>query len=286
MTHTLVTFPSGSLTERATVRSVTVENGCRWVVTDRTPFHPVDPGWPDQGPDHGTLDRDGRPCAVVDCVVGASDGTTLFVGADVPVRRGEPGWSFVVVHIMDAGAPDLAPGDEVTLTVAAEHRSALSAGHTGCHLAALALNAALAGRWRKTPRLDGLGRPLPARVTIYPPFYTDHGLNLRLAEGVFINQNCTFLDYAGIRLAERVMIAPKVTFITVGHPVDTDDRRMFLTGGPIDVAENVWIGAGATILPGVSIGRDAVIAAGSVVAEDVPASSLVTGPKATVRRQW
>jgi alanyl-tRNA synthetase len=159
MAHTLVTFPSGSLTERATVRSVTVENGCRWVVTDRTPFHPVDPGWPDQGPDHGTLDRDGRPCAVVDCVVGASDGTTLFVGADVPVRRGEPGWSFVVVHIMDAGAPDLAPGDEVTLTVAAEHRSALSAGHTGCHLAALALNAALAGRWRKTPRPDGLGRP-------------------------------------------------------------------------------------------------------------------------------
>jgi acetyltransferase-like isoleucine patch superfamily enzyme len=131
-----------------------------------------------------------------------------------------------------------------------------------------------------------LGRPLPARVTIHPPFFTDHGLNLALAEGVFINQNCTFLDYAGIRLAERVMIAPKVTFITVGHPVDTDDRRMFLTGGPIDVAENVWIGAGATILPGVRIGRDSVIAAGAVVADDVPERSLVTGAKATVRRSW
>ena len=131
-----------------------------------------------------------------------------------------------------------------------------------------------------------LGHPLPERVTIYPPFYTDHGLNLDLAERVFINQNCTFLDYAGIRLGERVMVGPKVTFITVGHPVDTEERRVWLTGAPIDVAENVWIGAGATILPGVSIGRDAVIAAGAIVADDVPAASLVTGTKAAVRRQW
>jgi acetyltransferase-like isoleucine patch superfamily enzyme len=131
-----------------------------------------------------------------------------------------------------------------------------------------------------------LGRPLPPRVTIYPPFFTDHGRNLELAERVFINQNCTFLDYAGIRLGERVMVAPKATFITVGHPVDTDDRRIWLTGGPIDVEENVWIGAGATILPGVTIGRDSVIAAGAVVADDVPPRSLVTGTKAAVRRTW
>lgn len=102
-----------------------------------------------------------------------------------------------------------------------------------------------------------LGKPLPARLTIYPPFYTDHGLNLDLGERVFINQGCTFLDYAGIRLGDRVMVGPKVTFITSGHPVDPEERRLYLTGAPIDVAENVWIGAGATILPGVSIGRDA-----------------------------
>lgn len=131
-----------------------------------------------------------------------------------------------------------------------------------------------------------LGRPLPPRVTIYPPFYTDHGLRLELAERVFVNQGCTFLDYAGIRLGERVMVAPKVTFITMGHPVDVGERRLYLTGGPIDVAENVWIGAGATILPGVCIGRDAVIAAGAIVAEDVPASTLVAGPKAAVLRHW
>lgn len=131
-----------------------------------------------------------------------------------------------------------------------------------------------------------LGRPLPERTTIYPPFFTDHGLNLDLAERVFINQNCTFLDFAGIRLAERVMVGPKVTFITVGHPVDVDERRVWLTGAPIVVEENAWIGAGATILPGVTIGRDAVIAAGAVVADDVPASSLVAGPKGTVHRRW
>jgi len=131
-----------------------------------------------------------------------------------------------------------------------------------------------------------LGRPLPPRVTIYPPFYTDHGLHLDLAERVFVNQGCTFLDYAGIRLGERVMVGPKVTFITSGHPVDPAVRRLYLTGAPIDVAENAWIGAGATILPGVTIGRDAVVAAGAIVADDVPPATLVTGPKATVVRRW
>jgi acetyltransferase-like isoleucine patch superfamily enzyme len=131
-----------------------------------------------------------------------------------------------------------------------------------------------------------LGKPLAPRVTIDPPFYTDHGLHLDIAERVFINQNCTFLDYAGIRIAERAMIGPKVTFITSGHPVDPTERRRYLIGAPIDVAENVWIGAGATILPGVSIGRDAVVAAGAIVADDVPPGSLVTGTKATVYRRW
>lgn len=130
------------------------------------------------------------------------------------------------------------------------------------------------------------GQALPRRVTIYPPFYTDHGLRLDLGERVFINQGCTFLDFAGIRLGEGVMVGPKVTFITMGHPVDPEERHHYLTGAPIDIAENVWIGAGATILPGVSIGRDAVVAAGTVVADDVPAASLVAGPKGTVRRRW
>ena len=131
-----------------------------------------------------------------------------------------------------------------------------------------------------------LGRPLPPRTTIYPPFFTDHGLHLDLGERVFVNQNCTFLDYAGIRLADRVLVAPRVTFITVGHPVDTDDRKVWLTGGPIDVHENVWIGAGATILPGVTIGRDADVAAGADVNHDVPPRALVARPGASPPRTW
>ncbi|MFD3703414.1 DapH/DapD/GlmU-related protein [Nocardia sp. NPDC058658] len=131
-----------------------------------------------------------------------------------------------------------------------------------------------------------LGRPLPPRLTIYPPFYTDNGLNIDLADRVFINQGCTLLDYAGIQLGNGVMIGPKATLITGGHPVDPEERRKFLTGAPIVVEDNVWIGAGAMILPGVRIGRDAVIAAGAIVADDVPANSLVTGSKATVRRSW
>ena len=131
-----------------------------------------------------------------------------------------------------------------------------------------------------------LGRPLPDRTTIYPPFYTDHGLNLNLGERVFVNQGCTFLDYAGITIGDRTMIAPNATFITMGHPVDPGERRIWLTGAPIVIEENVWIGAGATILPGVTIGKDSVVAAGAVVAEDVPPSSLVASPKATIQRQW
>jgi acetyltransferase-like isoleucine patch superfamily enzyme len=87
-----------------------------------------------------------------------------------------------------------------------------------------------------------------------------------------------------MRLADRVMVGPNATLLTVSHPVDPAERRSNLTGGPIEVEESAWIGAGATILPGVRIGRDAVVAAGAVVADDVPPGSLVTGPKAVVRR--
>ncbi|WP_286278206.1 DapH/DapD/GlmU-related protein [Naasia aerilata] len=131
-----------------------------------------------------------------------------------------------------------------------------------------------------------LGRPLPATTTVYPPFFTDHGLRLELGERVFINQGCTFLDFASIRLGDGVMVGPKATFLTMGHPVDPEERRQYLTGAPIEVADNVWIGAGAMILPGVHIGRDAVVAAGAIVVDDVPAAALVAGPRGTVRRRW
>ncbi len=128
------------------------------MITDATPFHPVDHTWPDQPADRGSLA--GLP--VVDCVVGAqSPQGELLLGSEIPVRRGDPAWTWVVVHLLDAPAQDLpVVGQEVELAVDAELRRGLSIAHTACHLAALALNEATAGLWRKEPpHRDSLGNP-------------------------------------------------------------------------------------------------------------------------------
>ena len=127
------------------------------MLTDVTPFHPLDHAWPDQPADRGTLD--GRP--VVDCLTGAvgPDGV-LLTGSDIQARRGDDGWAWVVVHVLEGELP--AEGATVDLQVDGDFRAALSAGHTACHLAALALNAEVAARglWRKDPaRDDALGNP-------------------------------------------------------------------------------------------------------------------------------
>lgn len=161
-TDTIVTYPAGDTTAEAGVlhvESVELTEGARLaVVLDRTACHPVDAGWPDQGPDSAVLDAGDVAIEVLDCVVGATDGSALFLGADIPVRKGTEGWVFVVVHLVDSDA-SLTEGDTVTVEVDAEYRGALSAGHSACHLASLALNAALAEAWTKEPRLDSLGSP-------------------------------------------------------------------------------------------------------------------------------
>lgn len=157
---TQVTFPSGRTTDRSTIAHVEPTPAGLAVLTPSTPFHPVDPGWPDQPADRGSLEIGGVVHRVTAAVSGATDGAALYVGDAIPVRRGEPGWAFLVVHLVEA--PEIVPtvGDAVILDVDATYRAALSAGHTGCHVAALALNAALAGQWRKDEvRRDGLGNP-------------------------------------------------------------------------------------------------------------------------------
>ena len=139
-------------------------DGPRWaVLLDTTSCHPVNAGWPDQGADRAVLQPSAssgpvQPMPVLDCVVAATDGTALLLGADVPVRPGTPGWAFVVAHIVE-DASGLAEGERVELVVDADYRRALSLGHSGCHLAALALNRSMAGRWGKEVRADGLGSP-------------------------------------------------------------------------------------------------------------------------------
>ena len=129
-----------------------------------------------------------------------------------------------------------------------------------------------------------LGRPMPATLTIYPPFYCDYGLNLEFGEKVFVNQNCSFYDLGGITIGDLSMIGPGVTLSTAGHPVEPDERFDGITTAPIIIESNVWIGANVTVTPGVTVGTGSVIAAGAVVARDVPPNSVVSSLGWTKRR--
>lgn len=128
------------------------------------------------------------------------------------------------------------------------------------------------------------GAPVGEGFRLIPPFYTDCGRNIRVGRRVFINQNCTFYSLAEITLGDDVLIGPNVSLITSGHPVAPSQRRAFLIGKPIAVRAGVWIAAGATVVGGVTIGENAVVAAGSVVTRDVPANTLVAGNPAAVVR--
>jgi alanyl-tRNA synthetase len=156
-TDTVVSYPAGAVTGTATVlHTEPREDGRIAVLLDATPCHPVDAGWPDQGPDRATIAWGHSVADVVDCVVAATDGIQLHLGADVTVRKGTEGWSFVVAHLVEVAPP---VGQEVTVTVDGEYRRELSRGHTACHLASLALNRALTDRWTKETTADALGSP-------------------------------------------------------------------------------------------------------------------------------
>lgn len=126
------------------------------LLLDRTAAHPVYAAWPDQGADRGVVFSAGVEAALLDCVVAATDGSSLFLGADVPVRKGTEGWIFLVAHLVDESAP-FGEGDSVRVELDKDYRTALSVGHTGCHLASLALNRALADAWTKEVPMDSLG---------------------------------------------------------------------------------------------------------------------------------
>ncbi|MGW7352191.1 DapH/DapD/GlmU-related protein [Streptomyces sp. NPDC054784] len=126
------------------------------------------------------------------------------------------------------------------------------------------------------------GGPLPPSVTIYPPFFTEYGLNTTFGENVFVNQGCTFMDKGGIRIGNGVMIAPKVSLVTGGHPLPLGERREYLSYAPIVIEDDVWIGTAGVVTQGVTIGAGAVVAAGAVVTRDVPAGTVAAGVPARV----
>lgn len=130
-----------------------------------------------------------------------------------------------------------------------------------------------------------IGKPVGESFTLIPPFYADYGLNITVGRTVFIGPECAFTGHAPIDIADRVMIAHKVNLVTAGHPVEPEKRRDHITAAPIRIDTDVWIGAAATILPGVHVGAGAVVAAGAVVTHDVPPATLVAGVPATVIRR-
>jgi acetyltransferase-like isoleucine patch superfamily enzyme len=129
-----------------------------------------------------------------------------------------------------------------------------------------------------------LGKPFPETATVHPPFYSTYGLGIELGDRTFVGQACSFLDLGGITIGDRAMIAPKVTLITEGHPLGPAERYEFITVAPIVIGAGAWIGATATILPGVRIGHDSVVGAGAVVAKDVPPLTVVSGAGYVERR--
>lgn len=129
---------------------------------------------------------------------------------------------------------------------------------------------------------DLTGQPVDESFNLIPPVYTDHGVNIRIGENVFINQGCRLNDIGGIEIGDDVMLGPNVSLLTSGHPVDPARRRTEITSAPIRIGKNVWIGASALIMQGVTIGDDAVVAAGAVVTHDVAARTVVGGVPATV----
>lgn len=120
------------------------------------------------------------------------------------------------------------------------------------------------------------GQPIPATVRVFPPLYADFGKNIHLGEEVFINDCCHFQDHGGITIGDGCQIGHGVVFATLNHGLAPKDRKTTYPA-PIVLGRNVWVGANATILQGVTIGDNAVVAAGAVVTKDVAPNTVVGG---------
>lgn len=124
-------------------------------------------------------------------------------------------------------------------------------------------------------------REIDESVAVFTPLYINYGKHTKIGKNVFINFNCTFLDLGGITIEDNVLIGPNVSILSEGHPVLPKDRHS-LVPKAIHIKKNAWIGAGATILQGVTIGENAIVAAGAVVSKNVPNNTIVGGIPAKI----
>lgn len=127
------------------------------------------------------------------------------------------------------------------------------------------------------------GKPVDPTLRVFPPFYTDFGKNITIGKNVFINACCHFQDHGGVTLDDGCQIGHNVVFATLNHGISAEDR-VHTYPAPIMLGKNVWVGSNSTILQGVTVGDNAIIAAGAVVTKDVPANTIVGGvPAKTIR---
>ncbi|MFG6429472.1 DapH/DapD/GlmU-related protein [Roseateles sp. LYH14W] len=120
------------------------------------------------------------------------------------------------------------------------------------------------------------GTQVDESFALLPPFYSDFGRNIRVGKNVFINHACEFMDRGGITIGDDVLIGPKVNLVTINHPLDPATRRSTHCA-PIIIEKGAWLAAGVSVMPGVTIGENAVVAANAVVTRDVPANTVVGG---------
>jgi acetyltransferase-like isoleucine patch superfamily enzyme len=126
-----------------------------------------------------------------------------------------------------------------------------------------------------------IGSEIDESTTVFVPFHTNFGQHIKFGKNVFVNHACSFLDMGGITIEDNVQIGPRVNITTENHPIDPLKRKD-LDLKPVLIKRNAWIGAGATILPGVTVGENSIVAAGAVVNKDVPDNMIVGGVPAKV----
>ena len=131
---------------------------------------------------------------------------------------------------------------------------------------------------------ERFGYRVPESLRVFPPFYTDFGRNITVGRDVFINACCHFQDHGGVTIGDGCQIGHNVVFATLNHGLSPEDRQNTYPA-PIVLGRNVWVGSNATILQGVTIGDNAVIAAGAVVTKDVEPATIVGGVPAKVIRR-
>lgn len=129
-----------------------------------------------------------------------------------------------------------------------------------------------------------IGKPVDESFGLFPPFYTDHGKNITIGRGVFINMCCCFQDQGGIEIGDGCLIGHRVVLATIDHDA-APSRRANMKHAPIKIGNRVWIGAGAIVTKGVTIGDGAIVAAGAVVTRDVPKNTIVGGVPARIIRE-